>query len=64
MPEAHITNTKDCMTRHVSARSNASSWLLEEEGGSRMELVLLAAIIVALGGLVYLAICRLVLTTN
>jgi hypothetical protein len=52
------------MTRHMSARSNAASWLLEEEGGSCMELVLLAAIIVALGGLVYLAICRLVLTTN
>jgi hypothetical protein len=59
-----VTDTKDRMTRHLSASSNAANLLLDEEGGSRMELVLVAAIIVSLGGLAYLAVCRLALRTS
>jgi hypothetical protein len=47
------------MTRPMSARWNAASWLFKDDGGSRMEFALLAAIIVALGGLVLLALRRL-----
>ncbi|GAB3441889.1 hypothetical protein NX773_15135 [Massilia solisilvae] len=50
------------MTRSMSACSNAARWLLKDDGGSRMEFVLLAAIIVALGGLAFLALRRLTWT--
>lgn len=50
------------MTRTLSACWNAARWLLKDDGGSRTEFILLAAIIVALGGLAFLALRRLTWT--
>jgi hypothetical protein len=47
------------MTYSLSACWNCARWLLKDDGGSRIEYILLAAIMVALGGLVLLALRRL-----
>ncbi len=52
------------MSRSMSACWNAVRWLLKDDGSMRVEFVLLAVIIAALGGLAFLALRRLNWTTT
>ncbi|GAB3463101.1 hypothetical protein GCM10027321_25410 [Massilia terrae] len=52
------------MSRSMSDCWNTVRWLLKDDGGARMEFVLLAAIIAALAALVFLALRRLNWTTT